>query len=231
MEREGEIYSPAMTLGRSSEEAVERDLWECSHAGVCHSVYRYGTHANGGSYCREITQELAARLGRLSLAARRRPAEPVRAFLQALGVEFFGEDEEHVPSDVSSYPPFEMRAPQENESARRTSRRKSRAKRLDPEELRTQPQFKLPIAGGKDIGGSRSEESAESAVESNDEGGDADVERLSLRDTRPHKEQAAAWERFDRRLREMGVKGTMEALHRQENAQGEEKEPRRSNAS
>ena len=71
MEGEGEIYSPAMTLSRSSEEAVTRDLWECAHAGVCHSVYRYGTHANGGSYCREITQDIAARLGRLSLTMRR----------------------------------------------------------------------------------------------------------------------------------------------------------------
>jgi hypothetical protein len=226
MEREGEIYSPGMTLGRSSEEAIERDLWECSHAGVCHSVYRYGTHGNGGSYCREITQEVAARLGRLSLAARRRPAEPVRAFLQAFGVEFFGEDEEHVPSGVPSYPLFEMRAPQPSESAKRTSRRKSRAKRLDPEELRLQPQFKLPIAGGKDIAGSRSKESA---VESQD-GDDAGIERLSLRDARPYKEQAAAWERFDQKLREMGVKGTIEALHAREDAQGEGKEPRRSNA-
>jgi hypothetical protein len=211
MERQGEIYSPAMTLSRSSEEAVERDLWECTYAGVCHSVYRYGTHANGGSYCREITQEVAARLGRLSRALRRQPAEPVRSFLDAFGVQFF----EGRPADERpAYQPFEMRAPQATGPSKRMPRRKSRAKRLNPEELRAQPQFKLPIAGGKVVGASRRSagEATPSpvepaAVETNERSG---VELLSMKDCRPFEEQAAAWERFDQKLRGMGVTGTSE---------------------
>ena len=63
-----DAFATMCKLIAPSEEAIARDLWECAHAGVCHSVYRYGTHANGGSYCREITQDVATRLGRLSLA-------------------------------------------------------------------------------------------------------------------------------------------------------------------
>jgi hypothetical protein len=44
-----------------------------------------------------------------------------------------------------------------------------------------------------------------------------------LRDARPFKEQAAAWERFDQKLREMGVKSPTEPLHPQEHAKGEGK--------
>jgi hypothetical protein len=201
MEGEGEIYSPAMTLGRSSEEAIARDLWECAHAGVCHSVYRYGTHANGGSYCREITQDVATRLGRLSLAMRREPAEPVRAFLKASGIDYFGEEVEPVARDFAAHPPFEMQSPEQGEISRKMPRRKSRSRRLTPEELRAQPQFKLPISGGKDIGASGREGRA--AVETDEDTG---VERLSLRDERTFAEQAAAWERFDRKMGEMGAR-------------------------
>ena len=225
MEGEGEIYSPAMTLSRSSEEAVTRDLWECAHAGVCHSVYRYGTHANGGSYCREITQDIAARLGRLSLVMRREPAEPVRAFLEAFGVAFFGEGEERAAREHHAYPPFEMRAPQPSASLRKMSKRKSRAKRLSPDELRVQPQFKLPITGGKRIGGSRPESRA--AVETDEVTG---VERLSLRDERPFEERAAAWERFDRRLREMGARRAGEPQETATSDEGEQDVPRKSTA-
>ncbi len=210
MDREGEIYSPEMTLSRSSEEAVERDLWECVHDGVCHSVYRYGAHANGGSYCREITQEVAARLGRLSFALRRKPAEPVCIFLEASAVEFFGRGEGIGARRPVDHPPFEMRAPEQKEPSRILARRKNRGKQPSPEELRAQPQFKLPISGGKDAEGSPSptKDSASAngpaALESSDGSG---IEQLSLKDERPLMEQAAAWERFDRKLRAMGVHG------------------------
>lgn len=225
MEGESEIYSPAMTLSRGSEEAVARDLWECAHAGVCHSVYRYGTHANGGSYCREITQDIAARLGRLSLAMRREPAESVRAFLEAFGVAFFGEGEERAAREHHAYPPFEMSAPQPGAPSRKMQKRKSRAKGLSPEELRVQPQFKLPIMGGKQVGGSRSESRA--AVETDEVTG---VERLSLRDERPFEERAAAWERFDRKLREMGARRAAEPQEAAPPDEGERDAPRKSTA-
>lgn len=222
MERDGEIYSPAMVLARSSEEALERDLWECAYAGVCHSIYRYGTHGNGGSYCREITPEVAARLGRLSLATRRRPAEPVRVFLQNFGEDFF--DEIEAPAADVLARPFEMWAPRPSATSTRVPRRKSRAKRLDPEDLRAQPQFKLPIAGGKAISSHSTEGEAEKTTEADETG----IERLSLKDARPAEEQAAAWERFDRKLREMGVKAPAETGSRQGDVGEDATAPRRS---
>ncbi|MBV9519921.1 MAG: hypothetical protein JO068_17565 [Hyphomicrobiales bacterium] len=211
MEREGDIYSPAMRLSQSSEEAIERDLWECVHAGACHSIYRYGTHANGGSYCREITEEVAARLGRLSLSMRRPPAGPVRSFLEAHGVEFFASIPERLDRDLPASPPFQMQAPQSGGSAKKSARRKSRSKPLTPEELRAQPQFKLPIAGGRDVEISRTA-SGEAPVPSPGENDDASgIERVSLRDERSLADRSAAWKRFDEKLREMGVKGAMQA--------------------
>jgi hypothetical protein len=229
MEREGEIYSPVMTLNRSSEEALERDLWECAHAGVCHSIYRYGTHGSGGSYCREITHEVAARLGRLSLAMRRKPAEPVCVFLETFAVEFFGKGEGIGARDLPAYPPFEMRAPQQEEPSRTLTRRKSRGKRLSPEELRAQPQLKLPISGGRDVSSSRLEAPTRNSSTAEPSADDA-VERLSLRDERPLAEQAAAWERFDRKLRAIGVKGAQEPKHALAPEEAEADAPRTSTA-
>ena len=199
MEREGEIYSPSMPLCRNAQDAIESDIWQCVHAGVCHSIYRYGSERNGGSYCREITEEVAARLGRMSFSARREPASPVRRFLEAFGVEFYTQVDDRLALDRRAYPHFEMEAPRADLPARKNSRRKGRSKPLTAEELRAQPQFKLPIPGGRSPEASTST----NAIESDEESG---VEQVSLRDERPLVDQSAAWQRFDEKLRAMGIK-------------------------
>jgi hypothetical protein len=232
MQHERDIYSPEMSLGRSSEAAIERDLWEGAYPGVCQGIYSYGTHANGGSYCREITQDVAARLGRLSLATRRRPAESVRAFLEAFGIGYFGETVEHGERELGAPPPFEMQPPRSDERARKMSRRKRRAKPLSAQELWAQPQFKLPIAGGREGEGSRSDDDAErgspAAVRSDEHAG---VDELSLKDERPHAEQEAAWRRFDEKLREMGIAAADDGGHRSKLEEGRANPHRKSASS
>ncbi|SEE29961.1 hypothetical protein SAMN05444161_5364 [Rhizobiales bacterium GAS191] len=195
MELDGEIYSPAMSLGRATQETIERDIWNGAHAGVCHAVYSYGSFANGGSYCREITREVAERLGRMSLASSGKPAASALAFLEMFGVGHCDAGAA-APARSDDRPVFaQMPA---GSAAKRPPARKRRAKVLSPEELRAQPQFKLPIAGGKqDVAPSSTR------IETEEE---ADVEVLSLKDTRPLAEIEAGWTRFDQKLREMGIK-------------------------
>jgi hypothetical protein len=197
MDLDGDIYSPEMSLSRATAEMIERDIWNGTYPGVCHAVYSYGTYANGGSYCSEVTQDVATRLGRMSFAGRRGPAAPARAFLDAMGIAYF--DEGRAGSQVGpKQQPFELQAPDLPDSP---------VKSPSLPELRAQPQFKLPIAGGKDSQSPRfeNERSAPlSAATESDE--DAGVEVLSLKDTRPLAEQVAAWKGFHQKMREMGVK-------------------------
>ncbi len=197
-----------MSLGRSSEAAIERDLWEGAYPGVCQRIYSYGTHANGGSYCREITQDVAARLGRLSLATRRRPAESVRAFLEAFGIEYFGETVGARRARIGGSSTLRDAAASVGRARTQNARRKRRAKPLSAQELRAQPQFKLPIAGGKEGEGSRSDDAAErgspAAVRSDEHAG---VDELSLKDERPLAEQEAAWRAVRRKAARDGHRG------------------------
>jgi hypothetical protein len=189
MKRDGEIYSPGMSLDRATQDSIERDIWNGVHAGICHAVYSYGAFANGGSYCREITQEVAERLGRMSFESGSRPAAAALSFLETFGVEHrrLAAPPSARPDDRTAQAP-----------AKRAPARKRRAKVLSPEELRAQPQFKLPIAGGK-----QSAAATVTRIEAREE---ADVGVLSLKDTRPLAEIEAGWARFDQKLRDMGIK-------------------------
>jgi hypothetical protein len=186
MKRDGEIYSPGMSLDRATQESIEGDIWNGVHAGICHAVYSYGSFANGGIYCREITQEIAERLGRMSFEGGSRPAAAALSFLESFGVAH---------RRLASVRPDERTA---KAPAKRAPVRKRRAKVLSPEELRAQPQFKLPIAGGK-----QSAAPSSTRIEARE---GADVGVLSLKDTRPLAEIEAGWARFDQKLRDMGVK-------------------------
>jgi hypothetical protein len=211
MDLDGDIYSPEMSLSRATAEMIERDIWNGIYPGVCHAVYSYGTYANGGSYCSEVTQDVATRLGRMSFAGRRGPAEPARAFLDAMGIAYFDEGRA-APQEWPKHQPFELQAPNSPGSpVKRSAPQKRRSRSPSPPELRAQPQFKLPIAGGKDSLSPRLESTVErersaplSAATESDE--DAGVEVLSLKDTRPLAEQVAAWKGFHQKMREMGVK-------------------------
>jgi hypothetical protein len=191
MELDGEIYSPKMPLSRATFEAIERDIWNGAYAGVCHAVYSYGARPNGGSFCREVTQDLAARLAEMSYTARGDVKASVRAFLEALGIDYYGR---RMPSPSGlEGEPFEMRSPPDSVSRPRRASPKRRQRAMSPEELRRQPQLKLPIAGGRS--GAAQPASGNLAVESeHDEG--AGVDSLSLKDARSLAEQKASWDRF-----------------------------------
>jgi hypothetical protein len=194
MERDGELYSPEMPLSRASLDLIERDIWNGTYAGVCRAVYSYGTHANGGGYCREVTQEVAARLGEMSFAGRDAVKAPVRAFLEAMGVAFA---ERRPLREEAEAEPFEMIAPPEPVARARRAGARKRMKALTPAELRAQPQLKLPIAGGKSAEGPAKDRLV---IESQrDE--DAGVDSVSLKDTRSLAEQRASWERFRAMMR------------------------------
>jgi len=188
MELDGEIYSPRMPLGRARLDVIERDIWNGAHAGVCHAVYSYGSHPNGGGFCREVTQEVAARLGRMSFSARDEIRAPLRAFLEAMGVTY--REHREPRRDGPHDHPFEMEAPPEpaSRAKRGAARRRSRA--LTPEELRAQPQLKLPI-----VGGGAAAPSGKLFVETEPDQGSG-VGTVSLKDTRPLAEQKASWDRF-----------------------------------
>ena len=194
MERDGEIYSPAMPLRRSTPELIARDLWNGAYTGVCHAVYSYGAYPNGGSFCREVTQDVAERLGEMSFATSDEASTPVRAFLETAGVacrEARGGMRREPEGEA-----FEMVSPPEPTVRTRRNASKRRAKALTPEELRAQPQFKLPIAGGRAEVSRARDLIAES--ESDEEAG---VESVSLRDTRPLAQQKASWDRFRAMIR------------------------------
>jgi hypothetical protein len=57
--------------------------------------------------------------------------------------------EEGIGSHGAEHPPFELQAPAELSASTQRRRRQKRTKPLSPDELWAQPQFKLPIAGGK----------------------------------------------------------------------------------
>jgi hypothetical protein len=191
MELDGEIYSPKMALGRATFEAIARDIWNGAYAGICHAVYSYGARENGGSFCREVTQDLAARLAEISLSARGEVQPSVRAFLEAGGVDYCGRGAPSLNEPAGE--PFEMTSPPDPVSRSRRASLRRKARVPSPEELRSQPQFKLPIPGGR--AGEAAEESVDLLVESEQDEG-AGVKSLSLRDTRPLAEQKASWDRF-----------------------------------
>ena len=231
MQHEGDIYSPEMSLGRSSEAAIERDLWEGAYPGVCQGIYSYGTHANGGSYCREITQDVAARLGRLSLATRRRPAELGARLSRSLRHRIFRRNGGAWRARIGGSSILRDAAASVGRARTQNDSSKRRAKPLSALELRAQPQFKLPIAGGREGEGSRSDDAAErgspAAVRSDQH---ARVDELSLKDERPHAEQEAAWQRFDEKLREMGIAAAGDGGHRSKPVEGRA-DPHRKSAS
>jgi hypothetical protein len=187
MQHEGEIYSPKMPLERATFELIARDLWNGAYPGICHSVLCYGAHANGGGYCREITQDLAARLGEMSFSARDEMKGPVRAFLEAMGVPYRGHGAGR-GVDAS----FEMVAPPEPVTRAKRAGARKRAKPATAAELRAQPQLKLPIAGGRHIAAAAKDR----LVMDGEHDDDAGVESMSLKDTRSLAEQRASWERF-----------------------------------
>jgi len=203
MDLEGEIFSPGMSLGRATREMIERDIWNGAYSGVCHAVYSYGSYANGGSYCRDITREVAESLWRMSLAGKSRPAASAIAFLEKFELELAEE----------RFEPLLDAAALGASSAKPRKARRRRAKELTPEELRAQPQFKLPIPGGKSAAqGSEQGGQPSTRVEAGGEAEvKADVGMLSLKDTRPRAEIEGAWRRFDTKLRDMGVKLPAEA--------------------
>ncbi len=189
MELDGEVYSPDMPLSRASLELICRDIWNGAYAGICRAVYRYGAPANGGSYCREVTQEVAARLGEMSFAASDAPRASVRTFLEAMGIAY---DKGGAPQSVeAARPAFEMVSPPEPASRTRRASLRRKAKAPTPQELRAQPQLKLPIAGGK--GG---EASHDRLLVESDHDADLGVQAVSLKDPRPLAEQKASWDRF-----------------------------------
>jgi hypothetical protein len=143
MEYDGDIYSPETSLGRATRENFEDDIWRGEYPGVCHAVYSYGTYPNGGSYCREITLEIASGMTRRSFEQEIEPIPAVCAFLEAAGEVWFKERREGVIS------PRLIQMREEIAPARSRAKRRKGAKKASPEELRAQPQFKLPIAGGK----------------------------------------------------------------------------------
>jgi len=198
MELEGEIYSPSLPLGRARLDLIERDIWNCAYPGICHSVYRYGSQQNGGGYCREVTDEVAARLGRLSFAAQDEVRAPVRAFLEAMGVSC---REDAAAMKVEPAPAFEMVSPPEPAARARHAGTKRRARPVSAEELRAQPQLKLPIAGGR---AAAARAGLRVAREQDEEIG---VESLSLKDRRPAAQQKAGWERFRRLIRSWEAAG------------------------
>jgi hypothetical protein len=143
MEYEDDIYSPETSLRRATRENFEDDIWRGEYPGVCHAVYSYGTYPNGGSYCREITLEIASGMARRSFEQAIEPIPTVCAFLEAAGEVWFKERREGVIS------PRPMQMHEEIAPARSPAKPRKRVKTASPEELRAQPQFKLPIAGGK----------------------------------------------------------------------------------
>jgi hypothetical protein len=143
MEYEGDIYCPETSHARATRENVEDDIWHGEHLGVCHAVYSYGAYPNGGSYCRDVTLEVASSVARRSFEQALEPIPAVCAFLQAAGEEWFQERREGVIADRP------MPVSQEAAPARQQAKSRKRTKQLSPEELRAQPQLKLPIAGGK----------------------------------------------------------------------------------
>ena len=191
MEFDGELYSPRTPLSRATLELIERDIWNGAYAGVCHAVYSYGSHANGGGYCREVTQDLAERLGRMSFTGRGAVAAPVRAFLEAMGVDYY-EDRSSRRGEMS-VEPFQMLAPPEPVPAARRGSPRRRSRSLSPEELRAQPQLKLPIAGGKTGEAVASPGKFLVEIERDEEAG---IEVLTLKDTSSVAEQEASWDRL-----------------------------------
>jgi len=143
MEYEGDIYSPETSHGRATREIFEDEIWHGEHLGMCHAIYSYGAYPNGGSYCRDITLEVASSVARRSFDQALEPIPAVCAFLQAAGEEWFQERREGV---IAARP---MPASEEAAPARPQAKFRKRVKKLSPEELRAQPQLKLPIAGGK----------------------------------------------------------------------------------
>jgi hypothetical protein len=196
MELDGEIYSPAVPLQRATLELIERDLWNGAYAGVCHAVYSYGAYPNGGSFCRDVTREVAARLGGMSFAATDEVKAPVRSFLEAMGVAC--REDRARPRDRPAREVFEMVSPVEPVARARRNAAKRRQRTPTPQELRAQPQLKLPIAGGK--AAAPATRGQELVVESEQDDG-AGVEALSLRDTRSLAEQRASWDRFRAMIR------------------------------
>jgi hypothetical protein len=137
----GDIYSPERRLADANEPAIEDDIWNGENVGVCHSIYAYGSYDNGGSWCCDITGRIAERLAQRSLDGRREPAEAVRAFLEQEGYAYHGSE---IWTSESLRDPAPTRP-----AAQPAAKLKRRAKILTPEQMREQPQFKLPIAGGK----------------------------------------------------------------------------------
>jgi hypothetical protein len=145
MEHEGRIYSPETSLRKATREDFEDSVWKGGHPGVCRAVYQYGAYPNGGSYCRAITSEIARNLARRSLVSAIVPIEAVRAFLESEGEDYFRQDEEVAALHGRA---TRLRPNAVPRTTPAVSPRK-RARKLSPEELRAQPQFKLPISGGK----------------------------------------------------------------------------------
>ncbi|MFI5013919.1 MAG: hypothetical protein ACHQAY_16385 [Hyphomicrobiales bacterium] len=199
MELDGDIYSPEVSLGRATRDMIVRDLGDGAYKGTCHAVYSYGTYRNGGSYCSEITSEIARALSRRSLEASAEPCGSVRAFLDAEGLEYFRDAGERADRLRPQDRLFQLHRPAKPASPKaKRAPRQRRAKPLSPEELRAQPQFKLPIQGGKQGVAPQS-----IRTEFQEEDG---VEVLSMKEARPAAEIKADWERFDQKLRDLGFK-------------------------
>lgn len=141
MDDDGDLYIPETSLKDANEDSIEQDIWTGEHAGVCQAIYSYGAFWNGGSYCVDITDRIAERLSRRSLTAAREPVEAARRFLEERGLDYH-------QGDVWRAEPLQiMEAREATRSAKPKPKRKRKV--LTPEELRAQPQFKLPIEGGK----------------------------------------------------------------------------------
>jgi hypothetical protein len=105
---------------------------------VCHAAYSYGASDSGAARLSDATPEVARLLSDRSFDAGREPPEPVRLFLEEEGTDYYGRERYPVP--VERPQPHTAAVP---------AMAKRRRKPLTPEQLREQPQFKLPITGGK----------------------------------------------------------------------------------
>jgi hypothetical protein len=207
MERHGEVYSPAMPLRRATLDLIALDLWNGAYSGTCHAVYSYGAFSNGGSFCREVTQEIAARLGEISFATAEAAKPAVRTFLAEMGIAWrdSGERSQEAPPVEA----FAMVSPPEPAARAKRSPAKRRPRTPTPQELRAQPQFKLPIAGGK--AASQAERLSRLALE-NERDEELGIEAVSLRDTRSLAEQKASWDRFRAMMRSWKADGIAEHI-------------------